>query len=200
VTDEREVAETRIREAAGAGRWADAATAALRAYGDELLGYLVAVTRNETDAADAFSLFTEDLWRGLPRFRWECTFRTWAYGLARHALARVRRDPHRRRAVPLDDGHVAALVADLRSRTATFLRTETKDKVARIRAELDPDDQTLLILRLNRGLAWRDIARVMSPEDVEPDRAALDRLAAALRKRFERLKADLKSRARTATG
>lgn len=195
--DDRAAAEATIREAAEAGRWADAATAALRAYGDELLGYLVAVTRNETDAGDAFSHLTEDMWKGLPGFRWACSFRTWIYGLARHALSRVRRDPHRRRAVPLADAHVAALIDELRSRTATFLRTETRDKIARLRAELDPDDQTLLILRINRRLPWRDIARVMSPDAAEASPADLDRRTAALRKRFERLKADLKARARS---
>jgi RNA polymerase sigma-70 factor (ECF subfamily) len=151
------------------------------------------MTRSETDAGDAFSIFAEDLWKGLPKFRWECMFRTWAYGLARHAVARIKRDPHRRRARPLDDAHVEALVAELRSRTATFLRTETKDKIARLRAALEPDDQSLLILRINRGLAWRDIARVLAPPD-DPD-ADLDKLAASLRKRFERLKTELKARA-----
>jgi RNA polymerase sigma-70 factor, ECF subfamily len=197
VSDEdRAAVEARTRAATDAERWADAATAAITGYGEEILGYLVAMTRNETDAADAFSLFAEDLWKGLRKFRWECTLRTWAYGLARHALARVRRDPHRRRAVALDDDALDALVATLRSRTATFLRTETRDKIAKLRATLEPDDQTLLILRINRGLGWRDIARVLSPDGDAATPAALDKLSAALRKRFERLKADLKARAR----
>lgn len=193
MSDDRAAVEARIREAAEASRWSDAVTIALREYGEELLGYLVAMTRSETDAGDAFSIFAEDLWKGLPKFRWECMFRTWAYGLARHAVARIKRDPHRRRARPLDDAHLEALVAELRSRTATFLRTETKDKIARLRAALEPDDQSLLILRINRGLAWRDIARVLAPpDDADVD---LDKLAASLRKRFERLKTDLKARA-----
>ena len=193
--DERGAVEARIRAAADAQRWADAVTAAIAAYGDELLGYLVGVTRSQTDAADAFSILAEDLWKGLPKFRWECTLRTWAYGLARHALARIKRDPHRKRARPLDDAQVEALVEQVRSRTATFLRTETRDRIAKLRAALDPDDQTLLILRVNRGLAWRDIARVLLPDGEEPTAAALDKRAAALRKRFERLKTDLKARA-----
>ena len=189
--DDRAEVEARIHAAARASRWAEAATLGLRAYGDELLGYLVAMTRSETDAADAFSVFAEDLWKGLPKFRFECAVRTWAYGLARHAVARIKRDPHRRRARPLDDALVEALVEQVRSRTATFLRSETKDKIARLRAELEPDDQTLLILRINRGLPWRDIARVLAPADD----ADLDKLAASLRKRFERLKTELKARA-----
>jgi RNA polymerase sigma-70 factor (ECF subfamily) len=194
VSDERADVEVRARAAADEQRWSEALTFAIRGYGEEVLGYLVAMTRNETDANDAFSLFAEDLWKGLPRFRWECTLRTWAYGLARHALARIRRDPHRKRAVPMSDAHLAGLVEEMRSRTQTFLRTETRDKVAKLRAELDPDDQTLLILRLNRKLAWRDIALVLDPDTTAAD---VEKRAAALRKRFERLKTDLKARAGT---
>ena len=186
--------EAQIRRAAGEASWQSAATIAIGAYGDEILGYLVAMTRNETDAADAFSLFAEQMWKELPQFRWESTFRTWAYTIARTSISRLRRDPHRRRAVALDDAGFDGLVAEVRSRTSSFLRTEKRDKIAKLRDELEPDDQTLLILRINRGLAWREIAVVMADGDAV-DTAALDRRAAALRKRFERLKTDLRVKA-----
>lgn len=194
--DTRDELEQRIRAACAAERWSDAATIAIHGYGDELLGYLVAMTRSEVDAGDAFSIACEQLWKALPRFRWECSFRTWAYTLTRQALGRVRRDPHRRRATPLSDAGISAAAAEVRSRTASFLRTETKDRIAALRAELDPDDQTLLILRVNRGLAWLDIARILAADDADTSPAALGRASAALRKRFERLKAELKERAR----
>jgi RNA polymerase sigma-70 factor (ECF subfamily) len=184
--------ETAIRDACSAGRWAEAVTVALHMYGDEILGYLVAMTRDEAMAKEAFSVFGEMVWKGLPRFRWECAFRTWGYQVARHALGRVRRDAHRRRAVPLDDDHVAGMVAQIRSRTATFLRTASRDKLAALRAEMSQDDQTLLVLRINRKLPWQDIARVLS--DGDEDSAAITRRSAALRKRFERLKAELRAR------
>jgi RNA polymerase sigma-70 factor (ECF subfamily) len=186
--------EHAIRDAAAAGRLGDAATLGLGLYGGELLGYLVAIARDEVAAGEVFSMLAEDLWRGLAKFRWECTFRTWAYGLARSALSRYRRDAYRRRAVALEDSPYAEQVAKLRSTTATYLRTETKDKIARLRAELEPDDQTLLILRINRNLGWREIARVFAEADGEGD-VELDRRAAALRKRFERLKTEIKKRA-----
>ncbi|MCE9575114.1 MAG: sigma-70 family RNA polymerase sigma factor [Deltaproteobacteria bacterium] len=197
MSDERAELEARIRAACTAGNWSDAATLGLATYGPELLGYLVAMTRDETAASDAFSIFSEHLWKGLPKFRWECSFRTWAYGLARHALGRWRRDPHRRRATPLSDTAAEAIAADVRSQTATFLRTETEDKVAAIRAQLDPDDQTLLILRLNRQLQWRDIARILA-DDEELEDAEASRRAASLRKRFERLKEVLRERVNAA--
>ena len=186
--------EPRIRAAADAGDWARAATVALEGYGPEVLGFLVTMTRSAVDASDAFSIFSEGVWRGLPKFRWESSFRTWAYRLARRAVWRLRRDPHRRRAVPLSDAGVSAVVEQVRSQTATFLRTETRDKVAKLRESLEPDDQALLVLRVDKKLPWRDIARVLTEDDDDaPSAAELDKKAATLRKRFERLKAEIKA-------
>jgi RNA polymerase sigma-70 factor (ECF subfamily) len=71
-----------------------------------------------------------------------------------------------------------------------------------VREQLEPDDQMLLILRVDRQLEWRDLALVMSTRDHCPtarlDDAALDREAARLRKRFERVKAELKDLAQEA--
>ena len=196
MSEQRAAVEARIRAAATATNWRAAAAGVLEGYGDEILGYLVAVMRSETDAEDAFSMFCESVCTALPQFRWECTVRTWAYSLARNAAYGVRRDPHRRRVVPLADHHLEEIAAQLRTRTSSYLRTEMRDKIAKLRASLDPDDQTLLILRLSRGLTWREIARVLAADGSSTD-AALDKLTASLRKRFERLKAEIKERARS---
>jgi len=194
---ERDALERRIRAACDGARWNDAATAAIEGYGPEVLGYLYALTRNEVDADDCFSLFCESLWLALPRFRWESTLRTWAYVLARHAWHRKVRDPQRRveRRVPLSAAPLAALADKVKTRTLTFLRSEKRNRLLELRDKLEPDDQTLLILRIDRALGWRDIARVMS-DDEDETTAALDRRAATLRKRYERLKADLASQLR----
>jgi RNA polymerase sigma-70 factor (ECF subfamily) len=198
VSEERAALEATIRAACDGGDWSKATTIALEIYGDEVLGYLVAVTRSETDAGDAFSHVCEELWRSLPRFRWECSVRAWAYQIARQALSRVRRDPYRKRAVGISDAGVSEIAAAVRSRTATFLRTESKDAIAELRAQLEPDDQTLLILRISRGLSWREIARVLAGEEGDVSEDALTRTSASLRKRFERLKTELKAKARGA--
>jgi RNA polymerase sigma-70 factor, ECF subfamily len=194
--DERAQLEARIRGACDGKDLEKAATDAIAGYGPEILRYLLSLTRDEVAAGEVFSQFCENLWVGLPAFRWESTFRIWAYSLARHAWFRMLRDPHRRRErrVALSDVpsmHQAA--ADVRSRTATYLRTETKDKVAELRAKLDPDDQSLLILRINRKLAWTEIARVLSDPDEAVTAKDLEKRAANLRKRFQRIKDDLRA-------
>lgn len=195
---DRSALEAAIRASCESARWADAASAALGGYGGELLGFLVALTRDEVEAGEAFSTFSEDMWSALPRFAWHSSFRTWAYTLARHAASRQRRAARRRRSVPLSDEHVAGLVEELRSRTADYLRTESKERFAAVRAKLEPDDQTLLILRVNRGLSYREIAQVLAEPDVALGDDELARRASALRKRMERLKADIKELLRAA--
>jgi RNA polymerase sigma-70 factor (ECF subfamily) len=187
--------EAGIKEKWEAGDLQGAATEALRGYGLELLSYLVAITRDESEASEVYSAFCEAMWSGLPDFHWQCTFRTWAYVLARHALFRRHRDPFRNagRAVPLSRApEVFKIADDVRSRTLIFLRSEVKDRVALLREQLEPDDQSLIILRINRRLSWDEIARIMYEEETEPSAQQLRRKAAALRKQFQRAKERLR--------
>ena len=173
--------ETRIGEKLDASDTKAAATLALRGYGPQILGYLVSVLRDDTLADEAFSTFGEDLWTGLSGFRRECSFRTWAYKLAWHAAMRTARDPKRKRQSPLGSTFASELVAEVRSSTALHLKTETKSAVQELREQLTPDEQTLLVLRIDRDLAWRDVAEVMGENE------------AAIRKRFERVKDKLRT-------
>ena len=194
--------EAAIRARCDARDWAGAATDIVGRYGRELMEYLVATARSETDGSEAFSRFTEAMWRGLPAFRWEASARTWCYVLARRALARVRRDRARTPGKPiaLDDAPEVATLADrVRTETVSYLRTGVRDRIAELRDALDPDDQALLILRVDRGLDWRDVALALSDEDVGAVADdALARRAAAMRKRFERIKKQLRERAASA--
>jgi RNA polymerase sigma-70 factor (ECF subfamily) len=163
----------------------------LRDHGGEIFSWLAATLSSEIDADDAFSLFSEDLWKSLARYNRRCSPRTWCYMLARAAASRLHDARRARRAVPISVAPVAALVAQIRETTRLHLRTSVKDRIRSLRAQLDPEDQTLLILRVDRDLGWRDIAYiVLGPDagDVE-----LARHAAVLRKRFERAKHRLRT-------
>ena len=178
--------ETTISRHLDSGELEGAATAIVRGYGPEIVGYLAALARDVDRAHDVFSQVCEDLWRGLPEFRRDASARTWLYKLAWHAWLRHERDAFRRHGAPLLSEHLSRLAAEVRSATAPYLRTEVKDAVARLREELAPDEQSLLILRVDRGLAWNEIAAVMEAE------------APALAKRFERVKAKLRKLAEDA--
>src|SRR5262245_12588532 len=103
-----------------------AATAMVRGYGPEILGYLISLARDEDRAHDVFSQCCEDLWRGLPGFRGDASARTWLYKLAWHAWLRHQRAAFHRRGRRLVSAEISQLVAEVRSTTALHLRTEIK--------------------------------------------------------------------------
>jgi RNA polymerase sigma-70 factor, ECF subfamily len=168
----------------GAGDHRGAAEAIVRDYGPQILGYLTSVLRNDGDAAEVFSQFTEDLWRGLPGFRGECPVRVWAYRIAWHAAARHLRDPYRARGRRLDTNELSRVAEEVRSSVLLGRREARQRGIDRLRARLAPDEQTLLVLRLDRDLSWREVATVLAEEGAPVDEPAL-------RKRFERLKEKL---------
>jgi RNA polymerase sigma-70 factor (ECF subfamily) len=188
--------EQQIRSSIEAGDLRGAATAAVEGYGPEVLGFLVTMLRDEQDAAEVFSQASEDLWAGLPRFEGRSSCRTWFYVLARHAASRLRRSPHRRAGRRLAMSQVTDVAEAVRSRTLPHLRTEVKNGFAAIRDALPEEDRALLVLRVDRSMAWNEIARVMYPDDESDD--ALAKAAARLRKRFQFVKDEIRARAREA--
>jgi RNA polymerase sigma-70 factor (ECF subfamily) len=170
------------------GDHAGAAAVAIRGYGPQILGFLAAVLKDDSSADEAFSMFSEDLWRGLSRFQRASSFRTWAYKIAWHASRRLLRDPHRRRGRRLGTEEAEALAAEVRSTTVGHLRAEMSHAFRAIYAELEPEDHSLLILRIDRDLSFAEIAGVLATDKKKLSEATL-------RKRFERLKAQIKRRA-----
>jgi RNA polymerase sigma-70 factor, ECF subfamily len=189
VADDREDIERNIRELV-VGDVERATTLAIKTYGPELLGFLTAMTRDRGQADEAFSDLCERIWRSLPTFRWEASLRTWAYQLARHALHRLRRDPRARADRNLPLSIVTSIAAVPRTETAPFQRSEVKTEIRAMIEALDPEDREIMILRLDRGMAWKDIADALADEDTPS--STLDQRAAACRKRYERIKAQLK--------
>ena len=174
-----------------------AATRAIDSYGPEVLGFLVNLMGSEAAASEVYSQVGEDIWNGLPTFAGRSSVRTWLYTVARHAAARYRRTPWNRSGQRTGDSRLDEAIERSRSRTQPWLRTEVKNRFAQLREALDPDDRTLLVLRVDRNLPWEDIARVMLGEEAS-DTGAVNKECARLRKRFQTLKEELKQRAREA--
>ena len=67
---DRSAREAAVRALLTAGDAGAAATATIELYGAELVSFLHAVARDEDLAAEAYASWCEDLWKGLPGFRW----------------------------------------------------------------------------------------------------------------------------------
>lgn len=191
--DDRRALEAEMRRLVDAGNLTGAMTVGVKGFGPELYGFLAGLTRDHDRASDLFSSLCEQLWKNLATFRWESSFRVWAYAVARNEFLRsLRGSAKANRNVPLSDvPSMLAVVEQVRTTTALHLRSEVKDAFARLREALEPEDHMLLGLRVDRRMAWNDIARVLGSEE-----EAVERDAAALRKRFERLKKRLRDLAR----
>jgi RNA polymerase sigma-70 factor, ECF subfamily len=159
----------------------------IRTYGAELVGWLCSIMPTEADGYDAFSRLSEELWRS---FDGRCSVRTWCYMLARHAAFHVRTQPRNQREVLLS--HIPSVLGAVTHvwNTTRGGEQHAQNVYAEIRRQLDEDDQTLLVLRVDRNLAWRDIALVLLGEQADPE--DVTRKAATLRKQFERVKERLR--------
>jgi RNA polymerase sigma-70 factor, ECF subfamily len=193
-SDKSEI-EAAIRTRFDAGDLGGAATHALEAYGPEVLSFLGARLRSQSAAEETFSMFAEDLWKGLANFGFRCSVRGWLYTLARNAANRYATAPHNRRERNLSfsgNSSVSNVIEQARSATQVHQRTDVKAKVRALRERLPLEDQTLLILHVDRNLPWRELAMVMHEEADKLDDEALTRESARLRKRFERVRATLR--------
>jgi RNA polymerase sigma factor (sigma-70 family) len=170
-----------------AGDWNGAVTVAFRGYGGEVLRYIVTVLRDR-DRAEAQDLAGElflSLVEHRSAFERRASFRGFMYAVARNLALTALRNAARRPVVRLDSQAEEQLVEEVRTRTREWLRTPAKDALADIRAGLDVEEQTLLVLIVDRKMSSDEVARALS----DPDRPVN---AAAVRKRFARLRRKLR--------
>jgi RNA polymerase sigma-70 factor (ECF subfamily) len=180
--------DQRVRELLEKGDRAGAASEALQELGPLTLRYLRSLLQDEDDAADAFSQFAENLWKGLPSFRFSASLRTWAYRIAWNAARNLRHEAYRRHGRRFASGEASAIADEIRTKTTERIARQ-KDALEQLRRSLSVEDQSLLALRIDQGLSWAEVAEVLAEEG----RAVQ---SAALMKRFERLKTRLAELAR----
>ena len=68
--------EREVRRLCQEGAIVAATASTIRAYGHEILGFLIAQHRSGADADEVFSLWSERVFRGLPSFAWASSLRT----------------------------------------------------------------------------------------------------------------------------
>jgi RNA polymerase sigma-70 factor (ECF subfamily) len=96
--------------------------------------------------------------------------------------------------VPISE--LTSLLAVARTRAPTPAMSDRQRRLAALRAELPVDDRILLILRIDRELAWDQIALAFVDSPGRVSEADRKREAARLRKRFQLTKQRLVAQAR----
>jgi RNA polymerase sigma-70 factor (ECF subfamily) len=191
---DRDRLEQDIRELCQRGDTGRAVERALQGYGMEIMRLIASVMHNPEHANDAFSLFCENLLKGLPGFRWESSFRTWAYRLARNACYQLMHAPAARE-TPVTASLIPEQPEAARSDTQPWQRTSVKERFRALRDSLEPEERMILMFRVDQRLSWTEVARVMWDLDEPPTSAALTRKATSLRQQFQRIKTHLRTMA-----
>ena len=182
---ERNSLERKVGELLDQRNLREAAGEAIRGYGPEIAAYLRAILREPSEADEVFSRFCEKVWRGLPRFRRASSVRTWLYAIANNAARDFKQEDAGGRTRRLRTGEHSQLAAAVLSSLPAYAKGSAADALARLRQSLEPEEQSLLTLRLYAGLSWKQVAEVLSAAGRPLDQAAV-------RKRFERLKLKLR--------
>ena len=157
----------------------------LRAFAPEIRGFLRGRTRDRASLDEVYAVFAEDVWRGLPGYRFEGRLRSWVFTVARNALSRHVKAKQRWRERHIsDDFETTALPM----RHSLALVSERLARLPPLLAELSDADRQLIEQRVVHALAWRDIAHAAGAADIT-------RESARLRKRFQTLVRALRVRA-----
>lgn len=185
----RQRVEAELEKLCKASEYQRAVTLALHSYGPEIRKLMMVVLRHKDFVDDAFGIFGERLLRSLPGFRWESSFRTWAYRVARNICAQYLRSlrDYEKRA-----GEEALADRPQPERTVTqpWLRTEFKSRFRALYDRLSPHERMIVTLRIEGRLSWNEVARAMAGHDLPPDE--LKHRVVVLRQQFQRLKAHLR--------
>ncbi|NMO15356.1 sigma-70 family RNA polymerase sigma factor [Pyxidicoccus fallax] len=195
--DRRETLEQRIRELCDEGDVGRAVEVALSGYGGEFMRLMTSLLRDTERAREAYAIFSETLLMDLPSFRWESSFRTWSHRVARNVAYRLAAAPSRRE-VPVSQGAFVQQRHHEWSRTHPWLRTDVKERIRALRSRLEPREQMLLELRIDRRMSWTDVARRLGGTNELSTPDSLARRAAVLRQQFQRIKSRLRALAREA--
>lgn len=181
--------EAEIRARCEREEFADATALIFERYANEVRAFLSSRTRTRASMDEVFSVFSEDVWKGLPTFRFEGKVRSWIYAVARNALSR-----HAKSRIRWGSRHVSSELDDMSSEGRRSLppRLGDVDQLAPALAQLAAEDRRLIEQRLVLSMAWRDIAAA-SFEDRTTSDEDLDRESARLRKRYQMLIARLRA-------
>jgi RNA polymerase sigma-70 factor (ECF subfamily) len=191
--EEYEKLERELRELCQRGNFTKAVARALKEFGPEIMGLMSSIIHDYDRSQEAYSQFSENLLRGLPGFRWESSFRTWVYRLARNACYQLMRGESARSERRVNESELSEVPINPRSVTHPWQRTSVKSRLHVLFESLDPRQRTLLFLRIEQRLPWKEVARVMAEEEWELTDVELTRKAATLRQQFKQLKDHLRA-------
>ena len=146
-----------------------------------LLRYANRMTPNRQNAEDVVQETLLAAWKGLPRFGFQSTFRTWVFSIAHRKIIDIRR---KRSELAADDEFLTAVPSSSPTPVDDAMETSLMDALERELADLPYNSRAAWWLREMEGLSHPEIARILqiTPGSV---RGHLQRTRARLAERME---------------
>jgi len=175
--------EVEVRAMLDAGRGAEATRAAILAHGAGIFGFLVGVLDDLELAGAIYGRVCRQIATEIEAFDGRSSLRAWLYGLGRRELKDRRL---RRQGAAGGRGRVETAPIVTTSRPAGLTGA-----IATLRGSLSEEERELLILRIDRGFNWEELAHSglegrTSPAAVTDE---VRRLKVRLEALFERVEA-----------
>lgn len=183
-------AQRKEGEAAALAIYGDPKTTPPGGYGDAIFRFLYKMARNGGDAQDAFSMFSEDVVRGIRTLHSDSHLRAWLFQVARNALSRLKRGDPRKRETTAN-----LKLQEMAQEYSTSWRKELekqKDELAGLLDALDEEERTIVVLYATGSYSWMDVARILAESPDALDDAALKTEATRLKQRYRRAKEKLR--------
>ncbi len=167
--------ESSVRARLVAGDVRAAVEAALALYGAEVFGFFVGVLADDELARIVYADFVRQTSGELAAFRWRCTLRVWLYAVARREL---------RERLFVNSAGARATVAE-GVHTSPLRPVGMTAAIDEIRASLTEQERELLILSVDRGFGWYELAATELGEPGAP--GLLEETARLIKARAEAL-------------
>jgi len=177
-----------VHQLVAAGRQREATDLMLTRLSPELRPFLHRLLGDASLVDEALGNTCEHLWRRLSQFRWEYSLRSWSFIFARREASRFRAAGSQMGAPPtmLSPAHGETVYVTPNAEGST----STENQLDLLRASISDDDRDLLVLRVERGLSWREVAAAFL-EDDDPSAESILRESARLRQRYRAIRVRL---------
>lgn len=139
----------------------------VRRYQGQVVNLARAMTASDADVDDLAQEVFIRVWRSLPRFRGEASFRTWLYGIALNVIRTHRTRKGRWRSLfwsaPAEsEGDVDPIEQAADQSEGVEQRVLLRDAIDRALAALPDELRDALVLRDVQGLEYREIADTLN--------------------------------------
>ena len=184
------IASGDIKKAAVMALYGDGENDGQDGHGHHIYAWLRGVMKDDHDADEVFNEFFLAVFEDIGSYRGDGPLKSWLYRVARNTAHTFWRNRNQRREVPL--GVDDEVIQKARTSTKEWKKSTVKDAFQLLRLELSEEEQTLLILRVDRDMDWEDVARVFIDVNESTPSDALPKEVNRLKQQFSRVKKKLK--------